>query len=132
MQEQLLHFAARLDWCVTPNYADANHNPIAVINSDGSKQPITIEVSPGEEISLSAEGSYDPDEGDSFTYSWWVYREAGTYPGFVNLSNADTPVSGIVIPNDAAGTTIHVILELVDDGMPELRGYRRVVLDVGT
>ncbi len=120
-------FAARMDWCVAPNYADANHNPVAVVNGDESVAPIYLDVSPGEELALSAEGSYDPDE-DGFTYSWWVYREAGTYPGSIPVRDDAAPVSHLTIPEDAAGTEIHVILELVDDGEPPLRGYRRVVL----
>ena len=38
-----------------------------------------IKAKPGSKVSLSAAGTSDPD-GDSLTFSWWQYAEAGTYP----------------------------------------------------
>jgi hypothetical protein len=34
------------------------------------------------------------------------------------------------IPDDAAGRTVHVVLELTDAGTPPLTAYRRVALNV--
>ncbi|MEM1296852.1 MAG: DUF1593 domain-containing protein, partial [Verrucomicrobiota bacterium] len=50
-------FRARMDWCVK-SFEEANHNPVAVLNGDGSDS-ITIldEVVPGSEVELSAKGS---------------------------------------------------------------------------
>jgi hypothetical protein len=33
-------------------------------------------------------------------------------------------------PSDAAGKTIHVILEIKDDGLPPLTSYRRIVIEM--
>jgi hypothetical protein len=39
--------------------------------------------------------------------------------------------SSLQIPSDASGKNIHVILEIRDDGLPSLMGYRRVIIEVG-
>jgi hypothetical protein len=36
----------------------------------------------------------------------------------------------LAIPEDAGGKTIHIILEVRDNGTPELLAYRRMVLNV--
>ena len=36
----------------------------------------------------------------------------------------------VEIPEDASGKTIHIILELNDNGQPNLYAYRRVVIEV--
>lgn len=123
-------FAARMDWSNTSNFAAANHNPVLVVGGDATKQPLYLDAQPGETIRLDATGSSDPDEGDMLTFNWWVYREAGTYPGTVSLVNPDAVEASVTVPGDAAGTEIHVILEVVDDGTPYLTSYRRVVITV--
>ncbi len=120
--------AARLDWCVKP-FAEANHTPIAVLLGDESRAVLTRDVAAGTEFPLSATGSRDPD-GDALTYHWWVYREAGTYPGEAALKGADSETAALAVPADAAGMTIHVILEITDTGAPPLTAYRRLVLEV--
>jgi hypothetical protein len=84
---------------------------------------------PGSTVTLDASGSHDPD-GDHLAYRWWVYREAGTYPGNVEITSADRPVAAVKVPADAGGTDFHVILEVTDDGDPPLTSYRRVIAEV--
>jgi hypothetical protein len=117
-------FAARLQWSVTPAYAGANHAPAVSVH------PGTDLVVPsGSSVMLTASAS-DPD-GDELTFSWWQYREAGTYPGVVGLPDSDEPVIRFTVPEDAAaGDTIHLILEVRDDGLPPLASYARVILTV--
>ena len=117
-------FQARMDWCVASKFSDANHAP--VIRFAGNT---TISVKSGQTINASAKGSKDPD-GDHLTYKWWQYKEAGTYPGFVEIKNASSEKSSIHIPKDQAQGTIHIILEVTDDGVPSLVSYKRIILDV--
>ena len=121
-------FAARMDWSITSKYEDANHHPIAVLNGDKSRKVLEVSVSPGSSVELSAEGSSDPD-GDSLSYSWSFYREPSSYEGVAVKIDNTAPSSAIVaVPSDATGKTIHIILEVYDDGSPSLYAYRRVIL----
>jgi hypothetical protein len=122
-------FAARMDWCVAEEYAQANHNPIAVLNGDATKSVLKIEARAGETVTLSAAGSRDPD-GDGFTTSWYVYPEAGTYGGAVPLSPAYGPETRMVAPSVREPETVHVILQLEDQGEPHLIAYRRAIVTV--
>jgi len=116
-------FQARMDWCVRP-HDRANHPPVARVSGKGIRQGDA-----GETVTLNAAGSSDPD-GDALTYNWWIYPEAGTYPGPIPLVHADQVQAHIVIPDDAKGHTVHVILEVTDNGAPTLTRYQRVILQV--
>jgi len=116
-------FAARLKWSVTPKYSDANHAPVAEIEG-----PLNVLASPGETIRLNGKVS-DPD-GNKMAIKWWQFQ-VGTYPGEITLSNANAPQVKVTVPKDAvSGQTIHVILEVTDDGSPSLTAYQRVVITV--
>ncbi|MCH6256127.1 DUF1593 domain-containing protein [Puniceicoccaceae bacterium K14] len=119
-------FAARMDWCVK-SYADANHNPVAVVNGDESKKVLYLEAKVGEAVTIDSSGSLDPD-GDSMSYNWWVYERAGTYTGKVEVTEPNASSVCVRVPHDAVGKTIHVILTLRDSGTPQLTSYRRVVI----
>ena len=69
-------FAARMDWTIK-TVADANHNPVAIVNGQNDKAPITIDAEIGAPNALDASASTDPD-GDDLRYSWFFYPEAGT------------------------------------------------------
>ena len=120
-------FAARMDWCITGNRKDANHHPAAVVNGDKGKGVISITAQAGKTVTLSAAGSSDPD-GDKLTYRWFQYAEAGT-GGSVRISEKDSDKITFQPPNEP-GKTIHIILELRDDGKPNLLSYRRVVVTI--
>jgi len=122
-------FQARLEWCDRP-FEEANHGPVAHCNGDMSLGVLQIPVEPGGKIKLSAAGSSDPD-GGCLTYRWWTYREAGTYWNGPDIAGAADIDAVVTIPEDAAGRTIHIILEVTDTGRPPLTAYRRVVLEVG-
>lgn len=123
-------FAARMDWTITPTFEDANHNPILVVNGDDTKNPVYIDAAPGSTVTLTAEGSADPDPEDSLSLNWWIYREAGTYQGNATLASPVASENSIEIPQDASGTTLHIILEGVDNGTPYLTSYRRIVINI--
>ncbi len=116
-----LDFAARADWCVKA-FADANHAPVVQLTH--AEQ---LKINPGETISLSGMAT-DPD-GDSLKYSWWHYKEAGTYMGDVIISDSETANPSLKVSMDIKkDETIHVILEVTDDDFPQMTRYRRVVL----
>ena len=123
-----MDFAARMLWSVTPDRDDANHEPIARV----PRGLLDINVRPGQRVQLVGFAK-DPD-GDDVTSKWWQYPEAGTYPGTVDLTtNGSRHISAarFTVPRDAQrGQTIHVILEVEDDGTPPMTSYQRVVATV--
>ena len=118
-------FAARIGW-TTKSYKDANHPPVpALAHADH------FTVKSGQLFHLSAKGTYDPD-GDSMSYRWMQYPEAGTYKGLVSFapysSNLyDLPVTA---PMVTSAQTIHFILKVTDKGTPALTRYKRVIVTV--
>jgi hypothetical protein len=46
-------------------------------------------------------------------------------------TNATAETTALTLPADAAGKTVHVLLEVTDGGKLALTRYRRVVLRVG-
>lgn len=122
-------FAARMDWSVTSNYKDANHHPTAVVNGDKTRQVLKTTASAGSSLELSAAGSTDPD-GNTLTYSWTFYKEPSSYDGTVTIQNSSSSSTNVEIPKEARGKTIHVILEIHDNGTPNLYAYRRMIINV--
>lgn len=117
-------FAARADWCVK-SYADANHPPVVWL-----KTAPDVEAGPGVNVTLDASGSADPD-GDTLSFRWWQYKDAGKYKGDVAIKDADRAAASVTVPADAkAGDTIHLIGEVTDSGKPPLTRYARVIVTV--
>jgi hypothetical protein len=128
-------FAARMDWCVADDFKQANHNPFAVLNGDRTRQVICLTAQPGATVTLSADGTHDPD-GDTFEVSWWIYPETDTLPtnaegkSPVTLSAGQGSRTSLVTPKVGKPETLHVILEVRDAGTPPLWAYRRAVITV--
>ena len=120
-------FAARMDWCVK-SMDQANHPPQVALGDDFSNQVMYVEALPGDKLSYSAANSYDPDD-DELEYQWWIYPEAGTYKGEVQLMGSQGPQVRVEIPKDINGQNIHLILTVRDKGEPTLTRYRRVVIN---
>ena len=82
-------------------------------------------------INFDAYGSYDPD-GDSISYLWFHYPEAGTYQGGIiatgGAENFDRYVVGA--PKVEEEVTAHFILKLTDKGTPALSRYQRVIVTI--
>ena len=136
-------FAARMDWTVA-DFAHANHNPVAVVNGDGGKAPIVMDVKVGQPVTLDASHCSDPD-GQKLHFSWFHYREAGSVGNRLadlKIENADQAVARVTPtavcrspwlnmgPACAGPGVAHVILAVTDEGSPRLTSYRRVILTV--
>jgi len=116
-------FAARFHWSVTPEFDDANHEPVLSLNG-----PLSISARPGEKIRLKGAAS-DPD-GDSISINWWHFK-TGSYKGDVRIADPSAIVTEVILPDDVvAGQTIHLILEATDNGSPALTRYRRVIVTI--
>ena len=117
-------FAARMDWTTKP-VAAANHPPIPAL-----AHPQAITVHGGERFTLDAHGSTDPD-GDSLSFLWFQYREAGSFPGVVPFDGAENLIAvRVVAPKVEKPETLHFILRVTDKGTPALSRYKRIVVTV--
>ena len=131
-KEQILNdFAARVQWSVTKEYSKANHHPnICMANENKhSRKIIFKDAKPGSRIKLNASSSNDPD-GNKLSWNYYFYKEPSHYKGDVIINNSDSSECIVNIPSDAEGKRLHVILEVKDDGNPQLTSYRRIVINV--
>lgn len=118
-------FAARMDWTVK-DYAAANHPPVPLF-----QHPQAVTIKAGTTFFLDARGSTDPD-GDSVSYEWFQYREAGTYPTAISFRPYANNMHRVPFTAPAVTTpqTIHFILRLTDKGSPPLSRYKRLIVTV--
>ncbi|MCI0417715.1 MAG: DUF1593 domain-containing protein [Acidobacteria bacterium] len=117
-------FQARMDWCATTLYREANHEPVAKV--DGL---LRRKVAPGTVVNLSAAGSSDPD-GNTLSYNWYFYKESSSYKGDLTINNADASQASFPAPKVDSAQAIHIILTVTDNGTPNLSRYKRVIVTV--
>lgn len=117
-------FHARMDWCVATDYKDVNHAPNAILKG---KNDITVKS--GKKIKLDAGKSFDPD-GNAIQFSWWQYKDAGSYKGSIELINSEKAKSYFVAPKVSKAETIHIILKLTDNGSPVMNSYQRKIITI--
>lgn len=48
----------------------------------------------------------------------------------MSIQNKSSKSTSVTIPSNAGGKNIHIILELYDNGSPNLYAYRRVIINV--
>lgn len=138
-------FAARMDWTIKP-YAQANHNPVAIVNGKDGTAPITVDAEVGKPVTLDASAGKDPD-GNKLSYHWFHYEEAGFVPrtnmAAVTIAQGNTAKATVTATtacrpvwrpmNRPCPTGVaHIILSVTDNGSPALTSYRRVILNVRT
>jgi hypothetical protein len=118
-------FAARMLW-TTKSFSESNHAPLIKL---GHSDKLTVKS--GESFRLSAAGTTDPD-GDSMSYLWFQYPEAGTYKGNISFRPYSPNMYEVpfTAPNVDKVETIHFILKVTDKGTPALTSYRRVIVNV--
>ncbi len=120
-------FAARMDWNITSDFKKANHIPVIELNGNAGKSLAMASIKAGDQVNLTATGSKDPD-GDNLFYRWFVYPEAGSFTGKINLINPDTMNLTFLMPALDKEESLHIILEVKDSGSPALFSYRRIIL----
>lgn len=123
-------FAARMDWTIN-DYKSANHPPVAKLSC-----PAEITAKVGDKIELSAEDSTDPD-GNELSFRWYYYPEPGTFNfssarsgNPLKIENADKAKASFIVPKTERYGTMHIIVEVSDNGKPSLTRYQRVIVNV--
>lgn len=150
-------FAARADWCVADEYAKANHAPVVSVKegSDisavpGQKIVLHAEASDpdGDKISYRWWRYFEADTyqdekrplppvmansrlRDGLLLN--ITREAlpDERLDTIKLDGANKSVVSFIVPDDAkTGDTIHIILEVQDNGAHQMKRYQRVIVTV--
>jgi hypothetical protein len=116
-------FAARMRW-TTHSPAEANHAPAVRL-----AHAAELHVRSGDWVTLDASPTTDPD-GDSLSFLWFVYPEAGTLKAPLSVGTENLARMGLRAPEVAAPATAHVIVQVTDKGAPALTRYQRVVLHI--
>lgn len=145
-------FAARIQWSLTSDFANASHPPVPVVNGTVGPQHLNLTASPGASLVLDAGQSYDPDHAgtlEHLSFQWYQYLEPTS--GSVNvrlealappagtddtLDRSDTGFANAVLgqavrvrlPSDEAGLAYHVVLQVSNEA--HLARYVRVVINV--
>jgi hypothetical protein len=150
-------FAARMQWTLSNDRATANHAPVVVVNdSTAGPEPLFVEAEASSEMTLDASKTYDPD-GDELSFRWFQYNEptssqsrihwpkvpeivfepvqseSAAAGSIVKVKLPPAAVSSVDIRNGIAldkGQMLHLILEVKDNGSPNLITYKRVVVQV--
>jgi hypothetical protein len=122
-EAQWMDWAMRMDWAVQP-YSGANHPPVVQVVGG-----INRTVSVGSTVTLSAQGTTDPD-GNTLSYKWWLYYDADTASARVTISNDTSKTNAsFVVPNEP-GKTIEVIVEVKDNGSPNITRWQTIIFTI--
>jgi len=63
-------------------------------------------------------------------FNWWYYKDAGSFEGVFDLKNVSSNKVSFTAPKVNQAETIHIILEVSDNGSPSLKGYQRIIVKV--
>lgn len=143
-------FAGRMQWTLTDDRSKVNHAPVVIVNDSSSgPEPLLLEAEAGTEITLDASKSYDPD-GDSLEFKWFLYKEPTSSQSpvhwrvpnieFQPLDKDKRVVKATLPPPETCavnmvtgkplekGMVLHFILQVTDNGSPNLTTYKRIVM----
>lgn len=111
------------------SYEKANHPLVATIEGGYDIVPggFGKKVSPGTRIDLKGSAT-DPDD-DSLSYKWWQYFEQDSVSTEISIKNSVSQFTNFIVPNES-GKQIHIILEVKDNGTPNLKGYQRLLFNI--
>ena len=152
-------FAARAHWCVADSYKKANHAPKVTVKEGlditakpGQKVTLTAEASDPDGDKLTYKwwryfeaDTYQDDKRKKpieMDLNFQIYEFNITYDhrrdiladevlDSIKLTGANTPRVSFTVPNDAkVGDTIHMIIEVQDNGKHNLKHYQRVIITV--
>lgn len=116
-------FAARMLWTTRPP-AQANHAPDVRL-----AHAAEVRVKGGDWVTLDATPTTDRD-GDSLSFLWFTYPEAGTLKAPLALGTENLARIRFQAPKVDAPATAHVIVQVTDKGTPPLTRYQRVLLHI--
>lgn len=117
-------FFARMDWCVAKTFKDANHPPIIKLNHTNE-----LTVKSGEKVTLTGSAT-DPDQ-NNLSFNWIFYKEVGTLNASrFKLSNPNNQEVSFIAPSVNESKTMHFVLEVTDNGTPNLTRYQRVIVTI--
>jgi len=149
-------FAARADWCVADEYSKANHAPVI----DDLKENIEAAAGETVTLSANAKDpdgnqltykwwryfeadTYQDDKRDKPAIQNINFPGADMVMSMqrdllpdekfdtIKLDGADTQNVSFTVPADAkSGDTIHIILEVQDNGAHNLKAYKRIIVTV--
>lgn len=155
--EPAMHdFQARLEWCVTPKFENANHKPVINVPMgldhhvcSGDTVRLTADIDDPDSFNVDAvwksRGEMWSQKGitkefvashpERFHTPWrcaWYQYPAGSYPGNVdlNLGSERKADMWFVAPEVDEPQTIHIILEAYDMTVPRLTSYARFIITV--
>ena len=150
-------FAARADWCIADSFEKANHAPIVKVKeginitaSRGEKITLTADATDPDGDKLSYKwwryfeaDTYQDEKKNLPDAMDIVLHRDGLLLNIVRdlipnekldtikLTGANTPKVSFTVPNDAKiGDTIHIILEVQDNGAHYMKRYQRVIVTV--
>lgn len=154
LEPALRDFQARLEWCITPIYEEANHAPEITI-----PDRLDLTVKSGEQVTLRAEiCDRDPRDVEGAwrirghmweqkgrTRAWldsnpeqrieeyrtdWCQTSGGSYRGDIDLIFDGKDQVHFTAPKVDKPETIHVLLEAYDMALPRMTSYARFIITV--
>ncbi len=119
-------FAARMAWTLDDPTKEYVQAPVIIASKQNQ---LTMQTT--QSLHISAKDSYDID-GRVLDYHWYVYQEAGTYQGKVMLDGDMTDTVTVTISKDEPqlqqSDSIHIILEVTNQGELPLTSYKRFII----